>query len=122
MKFRLQVEDPETPSSERTPSSQGPPEKERSQTPNLSSAQILAPIGDEHLDYTNMQRGVRSSRDENFHKRIYIKRHCARSCEVFSGSDDWTDEFSLAPETTTTTSVSGIQDDRSSLEEDKVSL
>jgi len=115
------VEDPETLSSETTPS-QGPPEKERSQTLHLSSAHNLVPNGDQHLDYINMQGGVRSSSDENVQKRIYIKRHCARSCEVFSGSDDWTDEFSLAAETTTTTSVSGIQDDRSSLEEAKEML
>lgn len=115
------MEDLETPRSKRTPS-RGPLEQERSQTPNLSNAQNLVPICDQHLDYRNMQGEVRSSRDEILHKRIYIKRHGARSCEIFSGSEDWTDGHSLAAETTTTTSVTGIQDDRSSLEEAKVSL
>lgn len=71
-------------------------------------------LSSQQVNCTPLQGGVRGATDEVFLKKIHVKRRCARSNDglhTVSASEDWTVNFSETSGTTTSTSLSGTQND-----------
>ena len=99
------------------------PPHQTPQIPKPPKSKDNSSVASQQADYVSMQGGVRGPKEEIFLKKIHIKRRCSRSSDASStasASEDWTIDFTQAAESSTT-SMSGTQDDRS-VEESKVSI